>query len=107
MTAAANWHDVRHLLCIRLDNLGDVLMTTPAMRAFKQTRADRELTLLASSSGAQLAPYLPDIDRVITYDAPWVKNDADEPHTDRDIIRILRECCFDAAVIFTVYTQSP
>ncbi len=31
----APWHSVRRLLAIRLDNLGDVLVTTPAIHAIK------------------------------------------------------------------------
>lgn len=107
MTGAWDWRDIRKLLCIRLDNMGDVLMTTPALRALKQAQSGRELTLLASSSGARLDPFLADIDRVIAYDAPWVRNDTDDPDGDRNIIRVLQEERFDAAVIFTVYTQSP
>ena len=28
-----SWSDARALLCVRLDTIGDVLMTTPALRA--------------------------------------------------------------------------
>lgn len=107
MSALSDWQDVRKLLCIRLDNMGDVLMTTPALRALKNGEGKRELTLLASSSGARLGPFLPDVDHVITYDAPWVRNDIDDPDADRDIIVNLQGGHFDAAVIFTVYTQNP
>ena len=30
------WQQAKNILCIRLDYLGDVLMTTPAMRALRQ-----------------------------------------------------------------------
>ncbi len=46
------WGDARHVLCVRLDALGDVLMTTPAIRAVKEGRPDRRVTLLTSAAGA-------------------------------------------------------
>ena len=36
MSASFGWEDARNLLCVRLDSLGDVLMTTPAIRALKE-----------------------------------------------------------------------
>ena len=74
MSAAPDlWQKARNLLCVRLDSLGDVLMTTPAIRALKDAAPGRRITLLASSAGAQAARYVPDIDRVLPYDAPWMK----------------------------------
>jgi ADP-heptose:LPS heptosyltransferase len=63
--------------------------------------------LLTSPAGAALAPFLPDIDDTVVYDAPWVKNAADDPSEDRRIIEELRERKFDGVVRFTVYSQSP
>lgn len=100
------WAGARRILCIRLDNLGDVLMSTPAMRALKALAGRPRLTLLASSSGAAAAPFLPDADAVMRYDAPWVKNDATDRRHDAEMIERLRDQRFDAAVIFTVYSQS-
>ncbi|CDM25136.1 ADP-heptose--lipooligosaccharide heptosyltransferase II [Castellaniella defragrans 65Phen] len=101
------WRDARAILCVRLDNLGDVLMTTPALRALRRSARGRRITLLASRAGAALAPYVPEVDEVVAYDAPWVKNAADDPAEDRRMIEALRQRNFDAAVIFTVYSQSP
>ena len=53
-----SWKDVRRLLCVRLDSLGDVLMSTPAMRAFRETLGCR-VTLLTSAAGAAAALTLP------------------------------------------------
>ncbi|MGF6734239.1 lipopolysaccharide heptosyltransferase II [Paraburkholderia youngii] len=102
--------DVKRILCVRLDNLGDVLMTTPALHALRESAGDRHLTLLASRSGVALAPFLDDVDDVIEYDAPWV---APASNVTRDLLddhrmqQRLKRGCFDAAVIFTVYSQSP
>jgi lipopolysaccharide heptosyltransferase II len=106
--AAAWGDDVKRILCIRLDNLGDVLMTTPALRALRTANPGRRLTLLASEAGAQAAPFVPDIDEVIRYDAPWVKNTAPpDPAHDCRMRDMLAESRFDAAVIFSAYSQNP
>ncbi len=103
-----DWTDARRLLCVRLDCLGDVLMTTPAMSALKAS-GNRHLTLLASSSGAAIAPLLPMIDNTIIYDAPWMKATSlrADGAFDRFMIDRIRRLYFDAAVIFTVYSQNP
>ncbi|HXD51782.1 MAG TPA: glycosyl transferase, partial [Burkholderiales bacterium] len=41
-----NWDQAQNLLCVRLDSLGDVLMTTPAIRALKHSAPGRRITLL-------------------------------------------------------------
>jgi lipopolysaccharide heptosyltransferase II len=108
MNRIDDWTGAKRILCVRLDALGDVLMTTPAMAALKADN-NRSLTLLASSAGAALAPLLPMIDDTIVYDAPWMKATAVRPDGafDRAMIDRLRCERFDAAVIFTVYSQNP
>ncbi|HTU92867.1 MAG TPA: glycosyltransferase family 9 protein [Gemmataceae bacterium] len=103
MTSTADWQQAENVLCVRLDMLGDVLMTTPALRAFKQSRPGRRLTLLTSPAAAALAPMVPEIDACIVCDAPWMK--ATAPRADNRpefaVIERLRQERFDAAVIFT------
>jgi lipopolysaccharide heptosyltransferase II len=104
-----DWSGAKRVLCVRLDALGDVLMTTPAFAALKQSAAGRRLTLLTSSAGAPIAPLLPMIDETIVYDVPWMKATPlrDNGSIDRAMIERLRAERFDAAVIFTVYSQNP
>ncbi|MBX9814764.1 MAG: hypothetical protein K2X76_08680, partial [Sphingomonas sp.] len=93
-------------LAIRLDALGDVLMTTPALHALR-SNVDH-LTLLTSPAGAAIAELIPDVDAVIAYEAPWMK--AGVPHSaavDHDLIQQLTTQQFDIAVIFTVFSQTP
>lgn len=100
--------EVRRILCVRLDNLGDVLMTTPALRALRESGPERHITLLASHAGAAIARHLPDIDDVIEYDAPWVNGARANAHAEEaSLLAILRAGRFDAAAIFTVYSQNP
>ncbi len=104
----ATWSAVRRVLCIRLDAMGDVLMTSPALRAAKESGRGRHLTLLTSPSGAGAAHLNPFVDEVIAYDAPWLKATASRPNArpDHQMIERLRDARFDAAVIFTVFSQS-
>ena len=97
----------KNILCIRADNMGDLLMSSPAIRALKETFNSR-ITLLTSPMAAGLAPYLKEIDEVISYDIPWVKAaySADK-NQFFSIVSELKSRNFDAAVIFTVYSQNP
>jgi lipopolysaccharide heptosyltransferase II len=98
------WAKVRRLLCVRLDSLGDVLMTTPAIRAFRDSLPGCRITLLTSAAGAAAARLVPELDEVLEYAAPWMKAGGAE-EADRGMIE--RLAGFDAAAIFTVYSQSP
>lgn len=104
-----SWNQAKNLLCIRLDTIGDVLMTTPAFRALKTALPDRRLTLLTSSAGAAIAPLLPELDQTIVYDSPWLKATAprESPRPEYEMIDLLRQHQFDGAIIFTVYSQNP
>lgn len=82
-------------------------MCTPAMRAIKRARPGRCVTLLSSRSGAAAAPYIPEIDAVIDYAAPWMKSSGQrEPALDTGFIASLAARRYDAAAIFTSYSQS-
>jgi ADP-heptose:LPS heptosyltransferase len=96
------------VLAIRLDARGDVLMTTPAIRALKESKNGRRVTLLTSAAGAEVARFVPEIDDVIVYEAPWMKATAPHPPArDLEMAALLADRGFDAAVIFTVFSQSP
>lgn len=98
----------RSILCVRLDTMGDVLMTGPALRALRGASPERRLTLLTSPPGAEVAALMPEVDEMIVYEAPWMKPArASDSGVDERMVRALRQRAFDAAVIFTVYTQSP
>jgi lipopolysaccharide heptosyltransferase II len=106
--ATSLWADAKNLLCVRLDTLGDVLMTTPAIRALKQSAPDRRVTLLTSTPGSRVASLVPEIDAVLRYDPPWMKATPwRRGETDLEMIGELGALGFDAAVIFTVFSQNP
>lgn len=100
-----SWQGVRRVLCVRLDSIGDVLMTTPAIRALRETFGC-QVTLLTSPAGAAVAPLVPEIDDTIVFAAPWMKSTSGSSG-DPEMIARLAAGGFDAAVIFTVYSQNP
>jgi lipopolysaccharide heptosyltransferase II len=103
---SGGWTQAANVLCVRLDNMGDVLMCTPAMRALAEALPGRRLTLLASPGGAAAAPFIPELDAVLAYAAPWVKGAGGDDGGMPDLLGQLRTRAFDAAVIFTSYSQS-
>src|SRR5919108_998864 len=104
------WAQVKRVLAIRLDNLGDVLVTTPALHAIKTSLPATTLTLLAGPVGAQVARLNPDLDDVIIYQAPWMDpwhKLPQDSQREQQMIATIRERQFDGAIIFTSFRQSP
>jgi len=102
-----DWKDCKNLLIIRPDNMGDVLMSSPAIRVLRNFTGAR-ISLLTSSKGAGIARLNPDVDEVIVFDLPWVKTDSQpEPKQLAEIVTWLRLQSFDGCILFTVYSQNP
>lgn len=105
MAIMNNWADCKEILCIRTDNMGDLLMSTPAIRALKETFGCR-ITLLTSAAAGGITKYIPEIDETILFRSPWNRHGAN-PAEVRAVTDALKARHFDAAVIFTVYSQNP
>ena len=93
-------------LAVRLDALGDVLVTGPAIRALATTST--HLTLLAGPRGEGAAKLLPGVDDIVVWTCPWIEPGA-LPVAESDIQRLVGRLRgrFDRAVIFTSYHQDP
>ena len=105
----SRWAAARQILAVRLDNLGDVLLMTPAIHAIRESLPEAELTLLTSPIGAQAGRLNPDLNDVIVYEAPWVDPWQQLPHDplrEQAMVATLAERQFDAVVIFTSFRQS-
>ncbi len=103
------WRDARRVLAVRLDNLGDVLVTSPALRAIKESLPQASLTLLASPVGAQVGWLNPYVDDVIVYQAPWMDPWSQLPQDtgrERAMVETVAAGGFDGAIIFTSFRQS-
>ncbi|HET9014035.1 MAG TPA: glycosyltransferase family 9 protein [Thermomicrobiaceae bacterium] len=104
------WLDARNLVAMRLDNIGDVIMLGPALRAVKEASPSARLTLLASRAGATAAPLLPWVDDVMVWKPVWqdVGNRIPfDPARERALVDELTARRFDAALIFTSFSQTP
>lgn len=87
--------------------MGDLIMSSPAIRALKESFGCR-ITLLIPTSAYPIAAHLESIDEVIAADLPWAKNaESGAPENFSRLIHLIREKQFDGAVIFTVYSQNP
>jgi ADP-heptose:LPS heptosyltransferase len=99
----------QNLLVMRLDNIGDVIMTSPALRAIKETNPDIRLTLMASPAGALTKPLLPWVDEVIPWRTLWqaLGKPPGDVEQEWELIETLKSRQFDGAIILTSFKQSP
>lgn len=95
-----------HVLLVRLDSEGDVLLTGPAVRAVAADSA--RVSFLAGPRGAAAAALLPGVDEVMTFRAPWI--DPEPPPVDRaKVERLVQELSkrgIDEAAILTSFHQN-
>lgn len=108
-TLLEQWADARNILVMRLDNIGDVIMTSPALRTIKENLPHSRITLLASPAGTQAASLLPWVDDVLTWRVVWQDLGRLEfdPVREWELIETIRDRKFDAAIIFTSFSQTP
>jgi ADP-heptose:LPS heptosyltransferase len=93
-------------LAVRLDSDGDVLLTSPALRALRA--GSERLDLLVSPAGEQAAHLLPGLDEILVFDAPWSGSEpsAVSPRAVDHLVSQLRSAAYDDVVIFTSFHQS-
>lgn len=60
--------DIRRILFIRIDRVGDLVLSTPAIRALREGFPSSELTVLAGPAAAPLLKHNPHVDHVAVYD---------------------------------------
>ncbi|ANN17030.1 glycosyl transferase [Amycolatopsis orientalis] len=95
------------VLVARMDNLGDVLLAGPCVRAVA-AGAERVI-LLTGPRGRAAGDLLPGVDEVLTWCAPWIDPEP-PPVTQEDVdglVRRLRGLSLDAALVLTSFHQSP
>lgn len=104
------WDEVRRLLVMRLDNIGDIIMTSPALQSLRLALPRARISLMTSRVGSLATPLLPWIDETLSYTSVW--QDAFwemplNPAHEAALVEQLREKAFDAAIILTSFSQSP
>ncbi|MBU2645556.1 hypothetical protein KKI24_12685, partial [bacterium] len=83
---------ISKILFVRIDRIGDMVLSTPAIRALKQAYPRSELTVLASPSNKDILKHNPYVDRIVVYDKRC------RFHEKLGLIRHLKELRFDLAV---------
>ena len=103
------WAEARRLLVMRLDNIGDVVMTGPVLRALKENSPASHITLMASPGGSKATPILPWVDEVLTWRVLWqdLGRLSLDPAREWQMVEALRGGAYDAAIILTSFKQTP
>ena len=83
------------VLLIRLSSLGDIVLTTPTIRAVRANFPDAYLAMLVAKQSADVLRENPNLDEIITFDR--LAKDKDTGEMWR-IIRLLRERKFTLAI---------
>jgi lipopolysaccharide heptosyltransferase II len=86
--------DIRKILFIRIDRIGDMVLSTPAIRSLKSRYPQARLTVLASPSNHALLPLDPDVDEILVFEPPSIRNSSKVLR----LLRRLRRSGFDAVV---------
>jgi ADP-heptose:LPS heptosyltransferase len=100
----------RRILAVRLDNVGDVVLTGPALRAIRAAAPDARLALLCSPAGRHGARLLRFVDETIAARVAWQDVGGRlplDPGRELGLVARLREGAFDAAFVFTSFSQTP
>lgn len=103
------WAAARNVLAVRLDNVGDLLMCGPALRAIREGLPTARLTLWASPGGSAAAALLPVVDDVLATKVVWqdLGQMPLDPSRELALVAELARRRFDAAIVFTSFAQSP
>ena len=88
---------MRNILLIRLSSLGDIVLTSPAIRAVRQHFPQAHIAMLVGKQFADLLTENPHLDEVITFDRKAGNKDTGQM---RRVIRLLRERRFDLVIDF-------
>jgi ADP-heptose:LPS heptosyltransferase len=95
------------MLVARLDNIGDVLLAGPCVRAVAAHA--ESVMLLAGPRGRAAADLLPGVDEVLEFRAPWI--DPEPPELTADgidgLVKRIRDARLDGALLLTSFHQSP
>jgi ADP-heptose:LPS heptosyltransferase len=96
----------KHVLVVRLDSEGDVLLAGPAVRAVAAGAG--RVTILCGPRGFAAAELLPGVDEVCSFPAPWI--DPEPGTVDRGALLELADDLarrgIDEAIVLTSFHQS-
>lgn len=95
------------VLVVRSDNVGDVLLAGPAIRAVAQRAS---VTVMCGPRGRAAAELLPCVDRIVEQDLPWISPGSDAAAITDDwverLVARLSDLHVDEAIVLTSFHQS-
>ena len=108
----------RRILVVRPDNVGDVVLLTPALRALRAAAPQARLDLLASPAGAAVAAMIPELDGVLVASPSWQQLPAPRSVADstadpgaqageRELLDRIAAGRYDVMLVVTSFSQSP
>ena len=68
--------DIRRILVLRLERIGDLMMSLPALHALRQLAPHAQIDLVTGSWNEPMARLIAGIDRIETVDAGWLSRGA-------------------------------
>jgi len=91
-----NFDDIRNILVIRTDGIGDVINSTPAISELRETYKNANISVIVKPHGAEILYLNPDINEIIIYDPKskhksWIGKIR--------FFRFLRSKKFDTAIV--------
>ena len=105
----------RRILVVRPDNIGDVVLLTPALRALRGAAPQARIELLASPAGTAVAAMIPELDGLLTVSPTWQQLTAPADavgaaaavRAERELLDRLTAGHYDVMLVFTSFSQSP
>lgn len=103
----------RRILAVRPDNVGDVVLLTPALRALRAAAPSARVDLLTSPAGTAVAAMIPELNGVLTASPSWQEltapaGAAQAPaRAERELLDRVTAGRYDAMLVFTSFSQSP
>jgi ADP-heptose:LPS heptosyltransferase len=96
----------RHVLVVRLDSDGDVLLAGPAIRAV--AAGTRRVILLCGPRGRHAAELLPGVDELVVHRAPWIDPEPEPLNLTRTraLVARVRALGVHQAIVLTSFHQS-
>ena len=103
--AKINTTEIKKILLIRLDHIGDCILTTPAIRYLRKKFPDAHISMLVNTVSAEIIKSDPSINEFIMYDAFWFNRNKTVPILTKVremfvLIKKLRKKRFDLAIDF-------
>jgi heptosyltransferase-2 len=90
--------EIKRILVIKLDHIGDVFLATPALKAIRQKFPESHITIVVGPWSREVLEGNPSIDEILIFNAYWHNRDKKKKFNIREtvsLIKSLREKKYD------------